>query len=37
VPETERQVASGYSIAGADLPEVRVVDQETEQAQEDRR
>lgn len=37
VPEDQRQVSRGQRVARADLPQVRVVDEETDQAQEERR
>lgn len=37
VPEHQRQIAGGHGIAGADLAQVRVVDQDTGQGQDQRR
>jgi hypothetical protein len=36
-PEDQRLISSGKGVPRADLPQVGVVDQETEDAQEDRR
>ncbi len=37
MPENQREISSGPGVRRADLPQVHVVDEETDQAQEERR